>query len=99
METQAPGKFVVAEMNTHHFMFRGAGRARESARAALLNAWRAARCWNVTPNGPAPFRTRAASKRTSGFITWNSKRMQAIATASAWCSNHRATIQPESPES
>ncbi len=43
METQAPEKFVVAEMNTHHFMFRGAGCARESARAALLNAWRAHR--------------------------------------------------------
>ncbi|MHB1187889.1 MAG: hypothetical protein ACYCZ3_09835 [Thiobacillus sp.] len=27
-------------MNTHHFMFRGAGRNRETARAALLNAWR-----------------------------------------------------------
>jgi hypothetical protein len=43
METRVPVKFVVAEMNTHHFMFRGAGRARESARAALLNAWRAHR--------------------------------------------------------
>ena len=30
----------MAEMNTHHFMFRGAGRDRETARAALLNAWR-----------------------------------------------------------
>jgi len=30
----------VAEMNTHHFMFRGAGHSRESALAALLNAWR-----------------------------------------------------------
>lgn len=40
METRAAGKFVVAEMNTHHFMFRGAGYNRESARAALLNAWR-----------------------------------------------------------
>jgi hypothetical protein len=27
-------------MNTHYFMFRGAGRNRESARLALLNAWR-----------------------------------------------------------
>jgi hypothetical protein len=35
--------FVVAEMNTHHFMFRGAGQDRNSARAALLNAWRAHR--------------------------------------------------------
>jgi hypothetical protein len=43
METQAPEKFVVAEMNTHHFMFRGAGRSRDAARVALLNAWRAHR--------------------------------------------------------
>jgi len=35
--------FVVAEMNTHHFMFRGAGQDRNAARAALLNAWRAHR--------------------------------------------------------
>lgn len=35
--------FVVAEMNTHHFMFRGAGCSREHARHALLNAWRAHR--------------------------------------------------------
>lgn len=27
-------------MNTHHFMFRGAGHTRETARLALLNAWR-----------------------------------------------------------
>ncbi|WP_461573358.1 hypothetical protein [Thiobacillus sp.] len=40
METEASRGFVVAEMNTHHFMFRGAGRNRETARAALLNAWR-----------------------------------------------------------
>lgn len=33
-------QFVVAEMNTHHFMFRGAGCDRDSARAALLKAWR-----------------------------------------------------------
>ncbi len=32
-------RFVVAEMNTHHFMFRGAGHSREQARAALLGAW------------------------------------------------------------
>jgi hypothetical protein len=31
--------FVLAEMNTHHFMFRGAGVDRDSARNALLNAW------------------------------------------------------------
>jgi hypothetical protein len=43
METQVPEKFVVAEMNTHHFMFRGAGRNRDAARLALLNAWRAHR--------------------------------------------------------
>ena len=43
MENRAAGKFVVAEMNTHHFMFRGAGYNRESARLTLLNAWRAHR--------------------------------------------------------
>jgi len=43
METQVPEKFVVAEMNTHHFMFRGGGRNRDAARLALLNAWRAHR--------------------------------------------------------
>ncbi len=32
--------FVVAEMNTHHFMFRGAGHDRDAARHALLKAWR-----------------------------------------------------------
>ncbi|WP_240342616.1 hypothetical protein [Methylococcus sp. EFPC2] len=31
--------FVLAEMNTHHFMFRGAGSTREDARSALLCAW------------------------------------------------------------
>ncbi|MCL5059053.1 MAG: hypothetical protein M1449_00035 [Candidatus Thermoplasmatota archaeon] len=40
MANEASGGFVVAEMNTHHFMFRGAGRNRDSARLALLNAWR-----------------------------------------------------------
>jgi hypothetical protein len=40
METEAARGFVVAEMNTHHFMFRGAGHDRDAARAALLNAWR-----------------------------------------------------------
>ena len=35
--------FVVAEMNTHHFMFRGAGHDRQSARLALLKAWSAHR--------------------------------------------------------
>jgi hypothetical protein len=40
METETGTGFVVAEMNTHHFMFRGAGRDRETARLALLNAWR-----------------------------------------------------------
>ena len=39
-EPGASRSFVVAEMNTHHFMFRGAGCSRESARLALLNAWR-----------------------------------------------------------
>jgi hypothetical protein len=43
METGAAGAFVVAEMNTHHFMFRGAGHDRSTARVALLNAWRAHR--------------------------------------------------------
>jgi hypothetical protein len=32
-------RFVVAEMNTHHFMFRGAGCDASDARAALLRAW------------------------------------------------------------
>ena len=40
METDTSSSFVVAEMNTHHFMFRGAGRDRDAARRALLNAWR-----------------------------------------------------------
>lgn len=40
METETGIGFVVAEMNTHHFMFKGAGRNREAARAAVLNAWR-----------------------------------------------------------
>jgi hypothetical protein len=40
METETGTGFVVAEMNTHHFMFRGAGRDRQTARLALLNAWR-----------------------------------------------------------
>ena len=40
METEMSSGFVVAEMNTHHFMFRGAGRDRDAARRALLNAWR-----------------------------------------------------------
>ncbi len=39
-EPGTPESFAVAEMNTHHFMFRGAGRSRDSARLALLNAWR-----------------------------------------------------------
>jgi hypothetical protein len=30
---------VIAEMNTHAFMFRGAGETRDSARSALLRAW------------------------------------------------------------
>ena len=32
-------RFVVAEMNTHHFMFRGVGQTRADARSALLRAW------------------------------------------------------------
>ncbi len=39
MNVQAPQRFVLAEMNTHHFMFRGAGESREDARSALLRAW------------------------------------------------------------
>ncbi len=42
-EPDAAKRWVLAEMNTHHFMFRGAGHSRESARTALLNAWRAHR--------------------------------------------------------
>jgi hypothetical protein len=34
-----PADFVVAEMNTHHFMFRGAGHSKAAARSALLAAW------------------------------------------------------------
>ncbi|MDD2768357.1 MAG: hypothetical protein PHT19_06460 [Methylococcus sp.] len=36
-------RFVVAEMNTHHFMFRGAGANATTARKALLKAWTAHR--------------------------------------------------------
>ena len=43
METDTASGFVVAEMNTHHFMFRGAGHSRDAARRALLNGWRAHR--------------------------------------------------------
>ncbi len=39
MNVEAPRRFVLAEMNTHHFMFRGAGATREDARSALLRAW------------------------------------------------------------
>ncbi len=35
--------FVIAEMNTYRFMFRGAGRDRASAHAAVLKAWQAHR--------------------------------------------------------
>lgn len=40
MTDTTTGSFVVAEMNTHHFMFRGAGGSRDAARTALLSAWR-----------------------------------------------------------
>jgi len=43
MQTAMSSNFVVAEMNTHHFMFRGAGRDRDAARRALLKAWQAHR--------------------------------------------------------
>lgn len=39
MESEAFRGVVVAEMNTHHFMFKGAGRTRDAARRAVLNAW------------------------------------------------------------
>ncbi len=39
-ESDTSNSLVVAEMNTHHFMFRGAGHSRGAARLALLNAWR-----------------------------------------------------------
>ncbi|MBU2642111.1 MAG: hypothetical protein KJ889_09925 [Gammaproteobacteria bacterium] len=39
MQSEPASGVVVAEMNTHHFMFRGAGRTRAAARDALLNAW------------------------------------------------------------
>ncbi|MDD5034585.1 MAG: hypothetical protein PHE55_07475 [Methylococcaceae bacterium] len=39
IEPPGGGMVVVAEMNTHHFMFRGAGQTREDARSALLRAW------------------------------------------------------------
>ena len=39
MEAKASRLFFVAEMNTHHFMFRGAGQTKEEARSALLRAW------------------------------------------------------------
>ena len=36
-------RFYIAEMITHHFIFKGIGRNREEARAILLNAWTAHR--------------------------------------------------------
>jgi hypothetical protein len=39
MQTEATTHFVVAEMNTHHFQFRGAGNDQADARSALLRAW------------------------------------------------------------
>ncbi len=35
--------FYIAEMITHNFIFKGAGRSREEARAVLLKAWTAHR--------------------------------------------------------
>ena len=43
MTKESTENFVVAEMNTHHFMFRGAGKNRDRARLALLNAWQSHR--------------------------------------------------------
>lgn len=40
MQSESASGVVVAEMNTHAFMFRGAGRTRAAARDVLLNAWR-----------------------------------------------------------
>ena len=31
--------FIVAEMITHHFIFKGVGRDQQTARVALLQAW------------------------------------------------------------
>lgn len=42
-ETAAPSHFYVAEMITHNFIFKGVGRHKVEARAALLNAWTAHR--------------------------------------------------------
>ncbi len=39
----AAEQFVVAELNTHKYMFKGAGHDRASARAALLAGWTAHR--------------------------------------------------------
>ncbi len=39
MAIETARRLVLAEMNTHHFQFRGAGTTREDARSALLRAW------------------------------------------------------------
>ena len=39
MTMETARRFVLAEMNTHHFQFRGAGETREDAKSALLRAW------------------------------------------------------------
>jgi hypothetical protein len=39
----AVGAIVVAQMNTHEYIWEGAGADEEQARAAMLNAWQAHR--------------------------------------------------------
>ena len=38
-EAGMPAHFYIAEMITHNFIFKGAGRSREDAKSALLKAW------------------------------------------------------------
>ena len=44
----ATSLFYIAEMITHNFIFKGAGRSREEARAVLLKAWTAHRAELLT---------------------------------------------------
>jgi hypothetical protein len=41
----ASSHFYIAEMITHNFIFKGAGRNKADARAVLLKAWTAHRNW------------------------------------------------------
>lgn len=43
MAIVSPDSFVIAEMNTHDYIWRGAGRNCDEAREALLRAWHAHR--------------------------------------------------------